>query len=151
MTVIHRIAPARPSLLSDSDGLAVDEAIAAAEANLLDLRPALLGEIDASLQRLRLAVDHAGTAPESPSAQLEVYSAAALILGFAGLCGLTGLGEAAERLCTLVDGYIEQGDWNAEAVAAHLQVMSALRLEHDRLRQRALGAFLRRLQAWWAP
>lgn len=109
-------------LISTPGGRKLGEAVARAEANIETLRPGLLAEVDGALERLRAAAGRADAQGRS-----EVYACAASIVGFAGLCGLTRVGEVAYNLCELSDRYIDAGTWNAAAVAAHIQTMGVLR------------------------
>lgn len=117
----------RPNLLgkliSTPGGRKLGEAVAMAEANVETLRPGLLAEVDGALDRLRSAAKRADEAGRA-----EVYASASDVVGFAGLCGLTRVGEVAYNLCELSDRYIDAGVWNTEAIAAHIQTMSVLRM-----------------------
>lgn len=110
-------------LISTPGGRKLGEAVATAEANINALRPGMLVEIDEALAGLRAAA-----ARDDAQARSAVYNRAAAIVGFAGLCGLTRVGEVAYNLCELSDRYIEAGVWNAAAIAAHIQTMGVLRM-----------------------
>jgi len=109
-------------LISAPGGRKLGQAVAEAEANIETLRPGLLAEVDEALERLREAAGRTDAA-----ARTDVYSRATAIVSFAGLCGLTRVGEVAYNLCELSDRYIEAGIWNEAAIAAHIQTMSVLR------------------------
>jgi hypothetical protein len=109
-------------LISTPGGRKLDEALAEAQANLETLRPGMLAEVDGALERLRSAAGRMDA-----QGHAEVYASASAIVGFAGLCGLTRLGEVAYNLCELSDRYIDAGTWNAAAIAAHIQTMGVLR------------------------
>ncbi len=110
-------------LISTPGGRKLGEAVATAEANINALRPGMLAEIDEALAGLRTAA-----ARDDAQARSAVYNRATAIVGFAGLCGLTRVGEVAYNLCELSDRYIEAGVWNAAAIAAHIQTMGVLRM-----------------------
>lgn len=110
-------------LVSTPGGRKLEVAVAMAQAGIDTLRPGLQAEVDEALDRLRAAADRTG-----PAANAQVYSAATAIVGAAGLCGLTRVGEVAYNLCELSDRYIEAGTWNAAAIAAHIQTMGVLRM-----------------------
>jgi len=110
-------------LISTPGGRKLSEAVAMAEANVETLRPGLLNEVDGALDRLRLAA-----ARDDAAGHAEVYKCATAIVEFAGLCGMTRVGEVAYNLCELSDRYIEAGAWNAAAIAAHIQTMHVLRI-----------------------
>jgi hypothetical protein len=110
-------------LISTPGGRKLGEAVATAEANIETLRPGMLAEVDEALERLREAAGRGDAASRA-----DVYNRATAIVGFAGLCGLTRVGEVAYNLCELSDRYIEAGAWNAAAIAAHIQTMSVLRV-----------------------
>lgn len=125
MSSVHYIR--RPNrlgkLISTPGGRKLGEAVAQAEANIETLRPGMLAEVDEALDRLRAAAGRTDVA-----ARTDVYNCATAIVGFAGLCGLTQVGEVAYNLCELSDRYIDAGVWNEAAVAAHIQTMSVLRM-----------------------
>ncbi|MBU1374350.1 MAG: hypothetical protein KKE02_21760 [Alphaproteobacteria bacterium] len=110
-------------LISTPGGRKLGEAVAMAESGIETLRPALQAEVDAALDRLRAAAGRTDAA-----AHAEVYACATAIVGAAGLCGLTRVGEVAYNLCELSDRYIEAGVWNEAAIAAHIQTMGVLRM-----------------------
>jgi len=109
-------------LISAPGGRKLGQAVAEAEANIETLRPSLLAEVDEALERLREAAGRTEAA-----AHTEVYNRATAIVSFAGLCGLTRVGQVAYNLCELSDRYIEAGTWNEAAIAAHIQTMGVLR------------------------
>lgn len=109
-------------LISTPGGRKLGEALTAAQANIDTLRPGLLAEVDAALEKLRRAA-----ARDDPRGRSDVYANATAIVGFAGLCGLTRLGEVSYNLCELSDRYLEAGSWNAAAIAAHIHTMGVLR------------------------
>jgi len=110
-------------LIATPGGRKLDVAVATAEANIESLRPGMLAEVDQALEGLRAAAGR-----DDLAARTEVYNRATAIVGFAGLCGLTRVGEVAYNLCELSDRYLEAGLWNAAAVAAHIQTMGVLRM-----------------------
>ncbi|WP_068878704.1 MULTISPECIES: hypothetical protein [unclassified Phenylobacterium] len=110
-------------LISTPGGRKLAEAVAQAEANIESMRPGMLAEVDGALDRLRQAA-----AREDTAAHADVYACASAIVGFAGLCHLSRLGEVAYNLCELSDRYIEAGAWNTAAIAAHIQTMGVLRM-----------------------
>lgn len=109
-------------LISAPGGRKLGEAVATAQANIETLRPGMLHEVDEALERLRRTAARGDAA-----ARTEVYNCATAIVSFAGLCGMTRLGEVAYNLCELSDRYIESGRWNDAAIGAHIQTMSILR------------------------
>ena len=110
-------------LISTPGGRKLGQAVAMAEANIETLRPGMLAEVDEALARLREAAGRTDAASRT-----DVYNRAMAIVGFAGLCGLTRVGEVAYNLCELSDRYIEAGAWNEAAIAAHIQTMGVLRV-----------------------
>ncbi|TAJ72540.1 MAG: hypothetical protein EPO51_10635 [Phenylobacterium sp.] len=110
-------------LISTPGGRKLGEAVATAEANIESLRPGLLAEVDQALEGLREAAGRNDVASHA-----EVYKRATAVVSFAGLCGLTRVGEVAYNLCELSDRYIDAGVWNEAAIAAHIQTMSVLRM-----------------------
>lgn len=110
-------------MISTPGGRKLSEAVALAQAGIETLRPGLQAEVDDALERLRLASERTGREAHS-----DVYACATAIVGAAGLCGLSRVGEVAYNLCELSDRYIEAGIWNAAAIAAHIQTMSVLRM-----------------------
>lgn len=110
-------------LISTPGGRKLGEAVAMAESNIDALRPALQAEVDQALDRLRVAAGGSDAA-----AKAEVYACATAIVGAAGLCGLTRVGQVAYNLCELSDRYIEAGVWNEAAIAAHIKTMGVLRI-----------------------
>ena len=110
-------------LVSTPGGRKLEVAVSTAEANIETLRPGMLAEVDEALERLREAAGRTDA-----RSRTDVYNRATAIVGFAGLCGLTRVGEVAYNLCELSDRYIEAGTWNEAAIAAHIQTMSVLRM-----------------------
>lgn len=109
-------------LISTPGGRKLGEAVAMAQSGIESLRPGMLAEVDEALERLREAAGRTDARSHT-----DVYNRANAIVGFAGLCGLTRVGEVAYNLCELSDRYIEAGTWNEGAIAAHIQTMSVLR------------------------
>lgn len=110
-------------LISAPGGRKLGEAVAMAESNIESLRPGMLAEVDEALNALREAAGRSDA-----RSRTDVYNRATAIVSFAGLCGLTRVGEVAYNLCELSDRYIEAGIWNEGAIAAHIQTMSVLRM-----------------------
>jgi hypothetical protein len=112
---------------------AVSDNIALAVARL---RPEVLyeqaeDEVDLARARLHEAALRVARWPADSEARVDVHAHAAAIARLAGLCGMEAVGRVARSLCHLVTRYVERLDWNAEAIAAHLDAMTLLRLDPD--------------------
>jgi len=126
-------------LIAAPGGRKLTDAVAVANANIAAIRGSLLQEVDAALERLRVAL---GSAEDAPVARTEVYNETNGLAGLAGLCGLERMGQVAYNLCELSDRYVVNDRWNQAAVAAHVDTMSVLRMTGDTLGSEAGEAVL---------
>lgn len=107
-------------------GVSYREAMEAAGANLEAMRDELLAALDASLARIEeIWVDP--TLPTNERLQSEMYERSNFIVGFAGHCGLTELGQAAFSLCELLDRFIAGARWSQRAILVHTDALKLLR------------------------
>ena len=111
--------------VNTADGIPLAEAIAAADAKLVDIKPPGLVHIDAVMAELD------ANAPTKPSAaEIErLYRIANELAGVGAVFGLPALGRAAYSLCELLDALRTRESWNAAAVGVHLDGLRLLRQE----------------------
>lgn len=112
-------------LMRAPGGMKADEALKAADANLLELKEPLLAELRTALEEI-----HAGFAAYGPvydDAKLDgLYAISSRTVGMAGLCGLPAIDEAVTSLCDLLDHLKHQRQWDAEAVGVHIHSLRIL-------------------------
>lgn len=109
------------ALIRAPGGSRVEDALAAAAANLEEIREPCVSEIDA---RLAFILEVAKR-PIERGMLSELYTTANDIVGTAGLFGLTEMGQAAYSLCELIDRNPESCD--ASALAVHVNGLRMLR------------------------
>ncbi len=116
--------------LKEEGGVSFDDAVRAAEENMLSIQDEGVAEVDRNIDLLVRSAALVAADKSNASARDEVYAHANVIAGLAGCCGLAEVGQAAFCLCELTDLYIVSDFWNADAVAVHLSAIAVLRA-HD--------------------
>lgn len=106
-------------LIHAPGGVAVADALAAADANLLTLKPTCHDELMALLCRAEALVAAPGLTGDETLAQL--YPLAACGIGAGAVCGAPDVDVALNSLCDLIDGLQTAGGFDREALAVHLR------------------------------
>ena len=142
MTVIKkRFASRLAPMIGTREGLTIEQATAAAEANLISIRDECLASLDEALAVVFAHVPGLISRPSKAGAET-VYQAASQVLSLAGLCQLEALGQAAFSLCDLIDTSGTRGRWNSAALDAHLNALRILRNPEAVADQHALAQML---------
>ncbi len=128
-------------MIGTREGLTIEEATAAAEANLISIRDECLASLDEALGVVFEHVPGLVSRPSKDGAET-VYQAANQVVSLAGLCQLEALGKAAFSLCDLVDKSRTLKRWNSAALDAHLNALRVLRNPEAIADQHALGQML---------
>lgn len=123
-------APRKPNdfakLVRRPGGLSMDEAVRAADANLLSIRGRLVAEVGATLERMQALGVALQDGPDGRALD-ELYALSNSVIGVAGASGLPALGQICFGLCELIDRLQTSGAWNGQAVRVHLDSLKALR------------------------
>ena len=106
-------------------GLPVVEALAAAQANLLELRPQCLVELQALLARAQACFARSPS-EFSPDTLKDLYAIAAGGVGMGAVCDSPVVDTALISLCDLLDHLRATARWDREAVAVHVQTLQLL-------------------------
>jgi polyhydroxyalkanoate synthesis regulator phasin len=106
-------------------GLSADEAIAAADERVEQVRQPTLDDIDRALSEIQ-ALGETLREPE-PAALQRMYVEANRIVAVAGVFGLGQLGEAAYSLCELISRFQGGGRFSRPMIAVHLDGLKLLR------------------------
>jgi hypothetical protein len=111
--------------LGEAGGLTVAEAVQKANANLAEIAPQCLTE----LQRAAQAAEAAFRAlpPAFAAEPLQgLYAIASRAVGLGAVGGAPGADVALVSLCDLVDRMAASGRWNLAAIGVHVQTLQAL-------------------------
>jgi hypothetical protein len=111
--------------LRQAGGLAVADAVQAANANLEDIREDCLSELQAAAGAAKACFQRFPDSFEAASLQ-ELYAIAARAIGIGAVCGAPGADGALVSLCDLLDRLTTSGCWDREAVAVHVQTLQLL-------------------------
>jgi hypothetical protein len=111
--------------LREPGGLAVAEAVEAADANIDELRPECEDELQKAVAAA-LACFRAFPAAFDPGALQGLYAISARAVGIGRVCGAPAADATFVSLCNLLDhlGVIQR--WDLEAVAVHVQTLQLL-------------------------
>ncbi len=101
------------------------EALAAAQANLQELRPQCIGELQQRLEAAEGLFARMGPAFDD-AALTELYEAAVQGIGLGDICGAGSVDVALHSLCDLIDHLLTQERYDAEAVGVHLRAWRLL-------------------------
>ena len=111
--------------LKEPGGLAVTEAVEAAQGNLVELKPDCMDELQkataaalASFQRFPPAFDAA--------ALQDLYAISARAVGIGAVCGAPAADTTFISLCNLLDHLSVIQRWDLEAIAVHVQTLQLL-------------------------
>jgi hypothetical protein len=134
-------------LVNRPGGLTVNEAVAAAEGELIKLRDRGLSEIDETIGAMQKIAD-AFTQTQAKSAREELYSHANFLIGVGGVFERTDIGEVARSLCALMEVLMVSGSWDRAAVQLHLDSLRlASREDVSRAETEMVTAALRQVVA----
>jgi hypothetical protein len=142
------------SQLKEAGGVAVADAMAAAQANLAELAPPCLTELQAATGRA-LAAFRTFPAQFNREALDELYAIASRAVGLGAICGAPSADAAFASLCDLVDYFAGAGRWDLEAIAVHISTLQLLGFGAGQPMEAAaaerLLAGLRKVSAHYAP
>lgn len=126
------LPPAKPNrlakLVHQPGGVSMNEAVRAANASLEGLRETVVGEVEATLDRMQAIGAGLRSGPDEP-ALAELYALSNVIIGMAGVFGMERFGAVAYSLCELIERIRRRGKWDAPAVQLHLDTLRRLRAE----------------------
>jgi hypothetical protein len=108
--------------LKEPGGMAVADAVAAAQSNLAVLAPPCLNELR-TMTGEALAAYRNFPKTFSREALDQLYAAAARPIGLGAVCGLPGADAAFASLCDLVDRFCGAGCWDLSAIEVHLSTV----------------------------
>jgi chemotaxis protein histidine kinase CheA len=123
---IFAYAPRLIALLKRPGGITVEQATAAANANLETIRRQSLVELDKVIARIVAMREPLRDAP-SPELTDKLYGLAGTVIGIAGSFGLDEVQAAAASMCELIDELDLQKRVAFEAVDVHLRGLQILR------------------------
>jgi hypothetical protein len=111
--------------LREPGGVAVAEAMAAAEANLEELRPDCANELQAAATAALACFQTFPASFDAASLQ-QLYAISARAVGIGVVCGAPAADATFVSLCNLLDylGVIQR--WDLEAIAVHVQTLQLL-------------------------
>lgn len=112
-------------LLKTPGGLPVAEAVAAAQANLAELKPQCIGELDQLLAAAEKTFAGLGAAYDDAGVSA-LYETAVRGIGLGDVCGAGSVDVALHSLCDLLDHLKTHERYDAEAVGVHLRAWRLL-------------------------
>jgi len=111
-------------LLKTPGGPPVQEAVAAAQANLSSLKPLCMGELHTLLESAEKTFGGLGGYDEAGVSAL--YETAVRGIGLGDVCGAGSVDVALHSLCDLLDHFRTHQRYDAEAISVHLQAWRLL-------------------------
>jgi hypothetical protein len=111
--------------LREPGGVAVAEALEAARANLAELSPDCMTELQAATAAA-LACFQKFPAEFNAEALQSLYAIAARAVGIGAVCGMPSADAAFVSLCNLLDHLTVIKRWDLEAIAVHVQTLQLL-------------------------
>jgi hypothetical protein len=111
-------------LLKTPGGLPVQEAVAAAQANLVSLKPLCMGELHTLLETAEKVF--AGLSGYEEAGVISLYETAVKGIGLGDVCGAGSVDVALHSLCDLLDHFRTHQRYDAEAVGVHLRAWRLL-------------------------
>jgi hypothetical protein len=112
-------------LLKLPGGLPVQEALEAAHANLAELQPACMSELQEALSAAETIFAGIGQGYDD-QAVVELYNAAVRSIGLGDVCGAKSVDVALHSLCDLLDHFRTHQRYDGEAVGVHLRAWRLL-------------------------
>ncbi|HEY3799955.1 MAG TPA: hypothetical protein VGL58_16515 [Caulobacteraceae bacterium] len=111
--------------LKEAGGLAVADAVEAASANLAELRPACLTELQRATQEAQDCFNGFGKTYSEASLKA-LYAICARAVGVGAVCGAPQADGALVSLCDLVDRMMNLERCDREPIAVHIQTLQIL-------------------------
>ena len=111
--------------LQAAGGLPVADALEAAQANLVELRPECLSELQTLTVEASACFDQFPPAFD-PAPLKALYGVASRGVGTGAVCGIPGADTALISLCNLLDYLQTARRWDLEAVAVHVKTLQLL-------------------------
>jgi hypothetical protein len=111
-------------LLKTPGGLPVQDAVAAAQANLSSLKPLCIGELHTLLESAEKAF--AGLNGYDEAGVTSLYETAVKGIGLGDVCGAGSVDVALHSLCDLLDHFRTYQRYDGEAVGVHLRAWRLL-------------------------
>ena len=111
--------------LREAGGLAVAEAVAAAQGNLAELEPDCVSELQRATAAA-FAAFQSFPATFDATALQELYAISARAVGIGAVCGAPAADTAFISLCNLLDHLTVIRRWDLDAVAVHVQTLQLL-------------------------
>lgn len=111
--------------LREPGGLAVAEAIEAAEGNLEELRPDCASELQAAAAAALTCFQAFPAGYDGASLQ-QLYAISARAVGIGAVCGAPAADATFVSLCNLLDHLTVIKRWDLEAIAVHVQTLQLL-------------------------
>jgi hypothetical protein len=118
--------PRLAQLLKMPGGVPVAEALERAQANLEDIRPTCLAELQALLELAQARLEAIEGDAGDESGVAELYAIAVRGIGGGEVVKIPALDAALTSLCDLLDHLRTQGRFDREAIAVHLQAWRLL-------------------------
>jgi hypothetical protein len=112
-------------LLKKPGGVPVAEAVAAAQANLADLRPQCMSELHNLLEAAEKVFAGLGSTYDQAGVA-SLYQTAVRGIGLGDVCGAGSVDVALTSLCDLLDHLKTNERYDAEAVGVHLRAWRLL-------------------------
>jgi hypothetical protein len=106
-------------------GLPVAEALERAQANLEDIKPTCLAELQALLELAEARAEALGQGADEDGLN-ELYAIAVRGIGGGQVCGVPSVDAALTSLCDLLDHLRTTGRFDRSAIAVHLQAWRLL-------------------------
>ena len=130
--------------LREPGGQTVADAVEAAQANLFELQPECMNELQ-SATAAALAAFQTFPADFNPDALQQLYAIAARAVGIGAVCGVPAADTAFVSLCNLLDHLTVIQRWDLEAIAVHVQTLQLLGVG-QKLNEAAIEQILAGLQ-----
>jgi hypothetical protein len=111
--------------LREPGGLAVAEAVEAAESNLDELRPECADELQAATAAALACFQGFPASFDATSLQ-QLYAIAARAVGIGAVCGAPAADATFVSLCNLLDHLSVIKRWDLDAIAVHVQTLVLL-------------------------
>lgn len=140
--------------LKEPGGVAVADALAAVEANLAELGPPCLTELQAATAEA-LAAYRKFPKQYDREALDELYAIAARAVGLGAVCGVPSADTAFASLCDVVDHFGGAERWDLAAIAVHISTLQLFVFadgpKMDTAAAERLLAELKKVSARYAP
>lgn len=111
-------------LLKTPGGLPAQEAVAAAQANLVSLKPVCMSELHTLLEAAEKVFG--GLSGYDEAGVISLYETSVKGIGLGDVCGAGSVDVALHSLCDLLDHFRTHQRYDAEAVGVHLRAWRLL-------------------------